>query len=84
MTFVEAIEALNTFGSLQQGWDSYQGKPISPMSVDWAKVLLARLGDGWTPVPCSDGSVQLEFHEQGVDIEIQVHESSEKRNQEKP
>lgn len=80
MTFVRAMERLEEFKALKQGWDSYGGKPISPVSIDWAKVLLGRLGPGWTPVPLSDGGVQLEFHEQGVDIEIVIDESEKGRS----
>ena len=79
MTFAQAHSRLEEFYQLKEGWDSYSGKPISHRAIDWAKVLLGRLGPGWTPVPCSDGSVQLEFHEQGVDIEIVVSQSQEKR-----
>jgi hypothetical protein len=79
MTFAKAHETLESFYKLKEGWDSYGGKPISHRAIDWAKVLLLRLGQGggWTPVPCSNGGIQLEFHEQGVDIEIMIDESSE-------
>lgn len=78
MTFIQAHERLESFRELKEGWDSYGGKPIRERSIDWAKVILFRVGQGggWTPIPCSDGGVQLEFHEQGIDIEIVIHESA--------
>ena len=75
MTSVQAYERLTSFADLKEGWDSYSGKPISPEAIDWAKILLVRLGPGWIPIPCSDGGVQLEFHEQGIDIEIGIQKS---------
>lgn len=75
MTFAKAVETLNRFADLKPGWDSYSGKPISPVAIDWAKAALFRLGDGWVPVPTSDGGVQLEFHHDGVDMELMINEA---------
>jgi hypothetical protein len=75
MNVQQAYSRLGGFRSLAQGWDSYSGKPISPKAIDKAYELLGLLRDGWTPVPCSDGSVQLESHENGVDIEIRISET---------
>lgn len=58
---------------LEAGWDSYQGKPIAPRAIDKAQLLLDVLpGEGWAAVPCSDGSVMLEQHRDGLDIEISI------------
>jgi hypothetical protein len=65
---------VDSFRDLGHDWDSYQGKMISLKCIDRAKALLFQLGDGWTPFPCSDGSVQLERHEDGLVIEILVSE----------
>lgn len=48
--------------SLRDGWDSYDGKPITK------EAMLAV--DSVSVVPCSDGGLQLELHRDGFDIEI--------------
>lgn len=75
MNIAQAVDRVNSFRDLGCDWESYNGKMISLKCIDMAKALLFRLGDGWTPVPCSDGSVQLEFHDDGIDIEIRVSEA---------
>jgi len=54
-------------------WDSYGAKMIDRAAIAKAQELLPTLlrGDWWA-VPCNDGSVQLELHEGGFDIEIHV------------
>jgi len=74
MNAAEQVRLLDQFATYKQGWDSYNGAPISPVAIQWAKVVLARLGHGWQPVPCSDGSVQLEWHADGVDMEMVIEE----------
>jgi len=75
MKLQEAYDRLESFRGLTAGWDSYSGKPINTEALSKAFDLLGLLRDGWTPVPCSDGSVQLERHEDGVDIEILISKS---------
>ena len=72
MNQLDAIRKLDEFSDLSQGWDSYSGKPIHKEAINTAKAMIWKLGDGWTPIPCSDGGVQLEYHEGGVDIEVQI------------
>lgn len=72
MNTVEQIKRLDEFATYKENWNSYGGKPIDPLAIFWAKAVLSRLGDGWTPVPCSDGSVQLEWHNAGVDMEMVI------------
>lgn len=50
--------------TLREGWDGDGGKPITE------KALLAV--DSMSVVPCSSGGLQLEFHQDGFDIEIEI------------
>ena len=69
----DLIAVLDSFLSLQKGWDSYGGVPIHPKAIAKAKELLSLLPDWqWQAVPCSDGSVQLEMHNSGYHIEILI------------
>ena len=72
MNLAEANERLETFFTFKAGWDSYSGKPISQKAIVCAKAMLFRLGDGWQPVPCSDGGVQLEGPHLGCYVEIYI------------
>ena len=64
---------LDSFLSLQKGWDSYGGLPIEPKAIAKAKEMLALLPDWqWQAVPVSDGSVQLEMHNNGYRIDILI------------
>jgi hypothetical protein len=63
------------FAGLPRNWDSYGAKKINPVAIRWAKELLDKLGDGWIPVPTPEGGVQLEWHRDGVDIEIDICEA---------
>ena len=64
---------LDSFLDLKTGWDSYDGIPIKPKAIAKAKELLDVLPDWkWQAVPCADGSVQLEMHNSGFDIEILI------------
>lgn len=69
------LKDLESFRVLKRGWDSYDGSAISPKAIEAAKDLVRKLGSGWTPVPGSDGSVQLERHADGLDIEIYINEA---------
>ena len=72
MDIAEQVRQLDAMAALKENWDSYGGKPISPVAIEWAKAVLYRLGPGWIPVPCSDGGVQLEWHAEGVDMEMTI------------
>lgn len=70
------VKALDEFKGYQQGWDTYGGKPISEKCIAKAKEMAwALLSYRLQAVPCSDGSVQLELHRDGLDIEILISES---------
>ena len=64
---------LDSFLLLEEGWDSYGGLPPKPETIAKAKDLLSLLPDWkWQAAPCSDGSVQLEMHNNGCHIEILI------------
>ena len=52
--------------ALPDNWDSYGAPKIDPATVERARAWL----DGGNVVPCSDGGVQLEWHSEGVDVEV--------------
>ena len=62
--------------NLKPNWNGYGAGPVSPQTADRARSMWAALeGIGMTPpqlVPLDDGSLQMEWHEGGLDIEIQI------------
>lgn len=72
MNVADAVDLVDSFRDLGPGWDSYQGNLINLRAIDIAKDLIRKLGDGWYPVPCSGGGIQLERHDQGVDMELTI------------
>lgn len=72
MNYDAAKERLESFRKLEHGWDSYGAVPIDPRAIIAAVELLVDLGGGWTPVPCSDGSVQLEKVVNSCEVEILI------------
>lgn len=68
-----AMRQLAEMRHLLPNWDSYGASMIDRAAIAKAQELLPTLLPGpWQAVPCSDGSVQLEFHAGGFDIEIHV------------
>lgn len=69
-------ERFNAVTSLPRGWDGYTGRPVSFTCARFAAQLLERLYDGEVPppslVPGSDGTLQIEWHINQYDIEIDV------------
>ena len=54
----EAIRRkIRAFADLKPGWDSYDGKPITPAAIEAAIKFLEAV----QPVPCSDGGIRLEW-----------------------
>lgn len=66
----------NELTSLRPGWDGYTGRPVSFACARFAADLLQRLYEPDLPppslVPGSDGTVQIEWHLNGFDIEVDV------------
>jgi hypothetical protein len=67
---------LNKLISLGPNWDSYGAKPISTQRVVQAFDLLKSIMREQTPVPTivptNEGSLQLEWHTQGIDLEVLI------------
>jgi hypothetical protein len=62
--------------SLPDGWDSYGARTIERTAINWAVHVLEASAANDTPaptvVPTSSGGVQLEWHDHGVDIELEL------------
>jgi len=62
--------------SLPRGWDGYGGLPVAFSCAQFAANLIDRLFDSniGVPqlVPGSDGTLQIEWHENDFDIEVDV------------
>lgn len=71
------IEArLNELTSLPRGWDGYHGKPVSFQCAHFVANMLETLYQPNVPlpslVPGSDGSLQVEWHRNMFDVELDV------------
>ncbi len=69
-------ETLDRLQLLQSNWNSYAAKPVDPAVLSAAEDLLRRLSflDLLMPtiVPTAEGGVQIEWHDRGVDLEIEL------------
>jgi hypothetical protein len=69
-------ERLLSLTKLEVGWDGRQGKPVSVEHAFFALRILGRIYFNGAPpaqiVPSSDGSVQLEWHTRGADLEVHI------------
>ena len=67
--------------ALRPNWDSYGARPIDPNAVVFALEFLRTSlpHDGKAPqiVPTSTGGLQLEWHANGVDLEVEVDPSGD-------
>lgn|ERR1022692_238130 len=72
-------EAFADILELGSGWNSYSAQPVDPRAVETAGSLLACIMAPSTPtpviVPTVRGGLQLEWHKNGLDIEISVNPS---------
>lgn len=75
----EAIEKLNSLLCLDENWDSYGAHRVSLEAVFAAIYVLASVLQENTPlptfVPTPSGDVQLEWHQSGIDLEVEVNSS---------
>lgn len=73
----EMTISINKLLSLNPGWDTYGGLPASEAAARKAVNIISRLiSQAARPpaiVPVSDGGVQLEWHNNNWDVEIEVH-----------
>ena len=71
-----AARSINALLSLAPGWDSYNGLPTSEGAARKAINILSGLVSEAARfpaiVPTGDGGVQLEWHNNGWDVEIEV------------
>ena len=69
-------DRFNELTSLPLGWDGYAGQPVAFTCATFAAQLLERLCDPGEPppalVPGSDGTLQIEWHRDQYDIEVDV------------
>lgn len=63
---------LRELAALGANWDSYGAKPIDSRCIEHASYLMWIMPQWWTPVPCADGSLQLEMHTGGMDVEMSI------------
>jgi hypothetical protein len=68
--------ALEDLRVLRKDWDSYGAAPVSPVMIGAAYELLQQIAPAKVPmpsiVPTSDGSVQIEWHTHGIDLEVRL------------
>ena len=75
--FYPTLSCFQELLKLPEGWDSYGAYIITDAAIAGAAEMLVRLklpleASPPSVVPGSSGSVQLEWHEAGVDVEIHV------------
>ena len=70
------LQTLGQLLTLPRDWDSYGGRAVDPACAwaAWQLLLLLMGEDSPVPslVPTSRGGVQIEWHAQGIDLEIEV------------
>jgi hypothetical protein len=73
---VELEPRFNWLTALQIGWDGYRGRPVSFTCAQFAAMLLERIYnprvEAPSLVPGSDGTIQIEWHYNDFDIEIDI------------
>ena len=79
LAFSRTVQSINELLALPHGWDSYGGMPPSERGARKVIAMLASFAaaGGKMPaiVPVSDGGLQLEWHNSGVDLEIEIDRS---------
>jgi len=74
--FKETVSALEEVGEIPENWNSYGAKQVSRTSILAAIELLLYVMDDETPVPAivptNRGTVILEWHTRGIDLEVEV------------
>ena len=73
------IEKLNSLLYLDENWDSYGAHRVNVEAVFATIQVLASVLEEDTPlptfVPTRSGNIQLEWHQSGIDLEVEVHPS---------
>jgi hypothetical protein len=61
---------------LETNWNGYGAGPVSTtaafLALDIAELLEEIFPVGWQAVPGTDGDIQLEIHNKGMDLEIHL------------
>ena len=72
----DIAKRLDELINLKEGWDGYNGKPVSPDTAQLAMYILNSiyLPDMLQPqiVPSAGGDLQIEWHSQNFDIELHI------------
>jgi len=78
--FMPLLTKVCELGDLPSDWDSYGARPIDPETAASAVTLLLDVLSADDPqpavVPTSRGGILVEWHEGGVDLEVDVRSSS--------
>jgi hypothetical protein len=73
------VDALKMISALPAKWDSYSARPIAYKAIVNAIRLICETTFESTPtpqvIPVSSGSIQLEWHKGGIDLEIEIDEA---------
>lgn len=72
MTYADAVLQVDKYKDLKPGWDGYRAPAFDHDVIDLAKIVLGRLGDGFEPGPCPDGSINLEGEIGGMIISVDI------------
>lgn len=71
---------LGRLGRLQANWDSYGAAPISRRAIDQMIEVLIGIMNARAPaptmVPSPQGHLQAEWHRAGIDLEVEVIDST--------
>lgn len=70
---IRNIARLQSFLNLEPGWDSYDAESVKPLPVMLAIIMQAAP----SVVPLSNGGVQMEWHNSGWDVELEISPTGE-------
>ena len=74
MNTQEVINQLENLRKLGPNWDSYDGSPIEPICISAAIAFVQNLAShvpAPSVVPSTHGHVNLEWHTEGLELEIE-------------
>lgn len=70
------MDAIRRFAALAPSWDSYGARPLNPSAVRRILGLLPALLSDNAPeptiIPTREGGLQVEWHRNGIDLEVRV------------